>query len=160
MDVYGRQPENFSMRMRLAITIFLFAILGITVVLMQKYASPPNYLVSESNFYPVNDHLCIGVNEFLLWRQGDFGSDLREQIRSTLVITVDSKAIDTTGMPFSGFDLLIAEYNDTGELVGSHGPGFSFCFSTRDLQHGFHEASIEIRDRNGKQFHYEWGFVV
>lgn len=123
-------------------------------------APTPTFLIRN---YPLpgahDEGQCIDIDTGAVFEPGDTPTGIVENLERTLYTTVDNQP---PGKAWAGGDLFV-EYGVTdssGNLIGSHGGPSALCFTSANLEPGFHMATIYFESTAGRPFTYTWAFKI
>jgi hypothetical protein len=121
----------------------------------------PDSFVEEITYEPTgsfyNEEMCVVVSQQALWSPGDIANRLRQQIISSVKVTIDGQDVDK----ISSSSFLVLHFMiEDGEEVGTYGDPLDMCFSLTGLSSGQHTGQIQITASSGQVFSETWAFVT
>lgn len=104
--------------------------------------------------------ICIELDEFQIWEEGEYGIDVYSRIYQSISIEVDNQPLANPTADVSSYTIGINRFNENGEVVGMHGGGVVVCFDIRELSTGIHSARITFASGLGTRYLYSWAFEI
>lgn len=109
------------------------------------------------NFYIPNVQFCVNLDARALWEPGDVSSKTDEHTASHTMVYVDGERVQQDNLHFVFWGTENYVYDDSGNLLGSHGGIIKVCVSS-DIKTGQHLARLETSRTNGVVESYTWVF--
>ncbi len=99
---------------------------------------------------------CIDVDTFRLWSPNSF--DVYQEVVRSISMTIDNELVPRGNIEVSQEAILLARYDQEGNLLGQHGGAIAICHNRLQVVVGLHVATLSFTANAGTTYSYQWAF--
>ncbi len=108
--------------------------------------------------YASGERFCIGVDTFQVWEPNK--SDVYAALNRSVSVTIDGAQVMPSNIQMSALAILLARYDQQGNLIGEHGGPIEICVAPVNLPVGLHVATTSFTSNGGTYYAFQWAFQV
>ncbi len=106
--------------------------------------------------YASGTWFCIDVDTFRLWSPNSF--DVYQEVVRSISMTIDNELVPRGNIEVSQEAILLARYDQEGNLLGQHGGAIAICHNRLQVAVGLHVATLSFTANAGTTYSYQWAF--